>query len=152
MATTWYNVALTMLANGELDLEADDIRVLILETDDPDNLTTQRDRATVAAILATAAAEATSTGYSRQALASKAVTQDNTGDLTKWDATDVTFATIAQATTEVWKAYIVYQHNDADDALNIPILRGDIADLEPNGEDIHLRWHANGIARLKHPA
>jgi hypothetical protein len=155
--TFFYNVGMNYLANADLDLATADTRVLLLTVDDDGNATTQKSRATVAAILASAATEATGlANYAREALASQSVDTDETSNEVEWSADDVTWT--ALGTDETLNAAIVYLHVGADSA-NIPICHysGGFP-VDANGEDFHLRWNgsvagAGGVlAVLRHPS
>ena len=145
MANAAYNKAKSELLKGTIDLDAsDDIRVMLLETAGFD-----ADHATIAAVLAGAAAELTSTGYSRQALANEAVTQDDANDRAEFDATDATFSSVSQASAEDVVAAIVFKFI-TNDASSIPIAYIDTGGfpITANGSDIVITWNAEGILQL----
>ena len=145
MANAAYNKAKAELLKGTLDFDApDDIRVLLLETAGFD-----ADHATIAAVLAGAAVELTSTGYSRQALAGEGVTQDDVTDRGEFDATDATFSSVSQAGSENVVAAIVFKFI-TNDAASIPIAYIDTGGfpITANGSDIVITWNAEGILQL----
>ena len=145
MANAAYNEAKTELLKGTLDFDApDDIRVMLLETAGFD-----ADHATIAAVLAGAAVELTSTNYSRQALAGEGVTQDDVNDRGEFDATDATFSSVSQAGSENVVAAIVFKFI-TNDASSIPIAYIDTGGfpITANGSDIVITWNAEGILQL----
>ena len=90
--------------------------------------------------------EVSGTGYTAggQALTTKAVTQDNTNDLGKFDADDVTWATA----TITARFAVIYK--DTGTASTSPIVNivdfG--ADRTSTGVDFVINWNANGILTL----
>lgn len=148
MANFVYNIAKKQLLDGDLDFNLpQDIRVLLLESATDEN----PDDTTVQAVLARAGTtELTSTGYARGALSGEGTTQDDANDRAEFDATDLTFSSVSQATSETVVAYVIYKHvtNDTD---SIPIAFVDTASglpLTPNGSDITITWDAEGILQL----
>jgi len=142
MADIIYNKAKAQIFKADMDLDGDTFEVALLEASgdqDPDD-------ATVQAVLARAGTtELTSTGYSRQALSSLAVNQDDTNDRAEWDAADVTFSSVSQAASEQVVGYLVYK-KVTDDSDSIPVLLVDsVANITPNGSDIKITWNAEGI-------
>jgi len=142
MADIIYNKAKAQIFSGDMDLDADTFKVALLEASgdqDPDD-------ATVQAVLARGGTtELTSSGYSRQTLTSLAVNQDDTNDRAEWDAADVTFSSVSQASSEQVVGYLVYKEVN-DDSDSIPILLVDsISAITPNGSDIKITWNAEGI-------
>ena len=79
--------------------------------------------------------------YSAQTLSSQAVTQDNTNDLAKWDAADVTFSSLDGGTPS---HCILYDDTHASDLLICYWELGRAA----NGGDYGIQFHADGIATL----
>ena len=145
MANAAYNKAKAELLKGTLDFDApDDIRVMLLETAGFD-----ADHATIAAVLAGAAVELTSTNYSRQALAGEGVTQDDVNDRGEFDATDATFSSVSQAGSENVVAAIVFKFI-TNDSSSIPIAYIDTGGfpITANGSDIVITWNAEGILQL----
>lgn len=152
MADFAYNVFKKTVLDGAIDLDAagDDIRVLLLEAATDEN----KDDTTVQAVLARAGTtELTSTGYSRQALANEATSQDDTDDEGVFDADNVTFSSVSQAGSETVVAIVIYKHV-TDDTDSVPLLFIDGATglpLTPNGSDIQIQWAAEGILNVNDP-
>lgn len=147
MANFVYNIAKQGLMNGTIDLDADDIRILLLEAATDEN----PDDADVQAVLARAGTtELSSTGYARQALTTEAVNLDNANDRAEFDADNVTFTSVSQVSSEQVVAYIIYKFV-TNDAGSTPILFVDTATglpLTPNGSNITITWDAEGILQL----
>ena len=145
MANAAYNEAKTELLKGTLDFDApDDIRVLLLETAGFDATD-----ATIGAVLAGAAVELTSTGYSRQALAGEGVTKDDVNDRGEFNADDTTFSSVSRDGSETIVAAIVFKFI-TNDAASIPIAYIDTGGfpISPNGSNIVITWNAEGILQL----
>ena len=102
MAARVFPKAKSEFLKGNLDLTADDIRVLLVASNsayDPGN--TSEDPATLAAMNGGAGisgVEFDGSGYSRKALASETVTEDGTNEKATFDATDVTWTSLAAGT------------------------------------------------------
>lgn len=144
MANFAYTYAAEGLMNGTIDLDANDIRVLLLQVDEE-----TKTYANITALLASAATELTSTGYTRQALASEAVVRDDANSRAEFDAADATFSSVSQASSEQAVAAVVYKFvtNDGD---SIPLFHIDDGGfpITPQGGDIVIQWNAEGIAQL----
>ena len=147
MAQVVYNAKLKALLDGTFDFAAADIRVLLLQANSDINA----DDANVGAVLTRAGtAELTSTNYSRQALGGQATNQNNTDNRAEFDANDVTFSSVAQAASETVTGVLVFVH-DTNDAGSTPLFFDDTLTglpLTPNGSDITITWHANGIIHV----
>lgn len=142
MAELTYNAAALAFMRGDIDMNApDDFRILLLTTD-----AENPDHATVAAIIAAGAVEATHTNYARHSVAGDATAQDDTNDRAEYDATDPVFSSIGAGADIV--AAVLYQHNGADSA-NIPIAHYDTNfPVTPNGSDITLTINAEGLLQI----
>lgn len=120
--------------NKEVDLEADTIKVMLLDNSHSFTATHNQKSEVVAN-------EISGTGYTATgaALATKAVTQAAT---TKWDADDTAWTT---ATFSAWHA-VIYDDTLANDDL--------ICSIDFGGEQaivagtFTIQWHADGIITL----
>jgi len=142
MASFVYNEAKRALLAGELDLNADDIRVALLMT----NTTADTENDAIAFVDDfTTLDECDDTGYSRQALTSEAVAKDDANDRGEFDADDVTFSNNGNATRAIAGA-LVLQHvtNDTD---SIPIAWIEFS-ATLDGNDLVIQWNAEGILQL----
>ena len=144
MASVVFNKCLSELFNGNLDLAADDIRVALLMTNTTAD--TNEDAATLSALTLD---EQDGTNYVRKALTTETVTQDDTNDLAKFDADDVTWTALGAGTRNTQGA-LVYKHvtNDSD---SIPLFFVDFGNqVVHTGADYTLVWNSsNGIATIQ---
>ena len=108
MAETVYNVAKAELMRADIDLEAGDIRALLLTG----SVTINPDHATVAAVVG-ANTEASDGSYARQALGSLTVTQDDTNDRAAFDAATIDFGALDNETPTAILIFLQVT-NDAD--------------------------------------
>ncbi len=142
MARFVYNAAKAGLFKGEIDLDGDTFKVLLLEASGDQD----KDDADVAAVLARAGTtELTSTGYVRRTLTGLVVTQDDTNDDAEWTADNVEWDPITQLAAEVVVGFFIYKFvtNDSD---SIPILiNDDTTNLTPDGNYIVADWPTIGI-------
>ena len=93
MAETIYNVAKFGWLTGAIDLETDDIRTLLLTG----SVSINPDHADVAAVIA-ANTEASDGSYTRQALASENVTQNDTADRAEFTAATADYGALDNET------------------------------------------------------
>jgi hypothetical protein len=154
MAEFWYNVGKTQMlagSTGEIDFIANEIVIIALEVDFEENA-----HEDVAELLATAATEVTSTGYTggfegagRLSLASKAIAVDQANDRAEIDCADITWSSISQAASETWVAFVVVKELTSD-ALSpmIAHLEPSGVPLTPNGSDIKITINAEGLLQL----
>jgi len=134
MASEMYNRFKANLMNKEIDLEADVIKVMLL--DDSHSFTaTHNQKSEIVAN------EISGTGYTAggEALASKAVTQ---GETTKWDADDVEWT---GATFTAYHA-VIYDDDLTNDDLIASIDFGGAKSVSAG--TFKIQWHANGIITL----
>ena len=154
MAEFWYNVGKARMWHGhasEIDIVNDVIVIIALETDDEDT-----DETTVATLLAGAAAEVTSTGYTggfegadRLSLAGNAITVDQANDRAEFDCDDITWTAISQAAAETWVSFVIANEltNDAGSYL-LAHLEPTGVPLTPNGSDIKITIAAEGLLHI----
>lgn len=134
MASGIYNRFKANLMNKECDLEADTIKVALLDSD-------HAFTATHNTWSQVSSNEISGTGYSAggAALASKAVTQ---GATTKWDATDSAWTTASFTAAHA----VIYDDTMTNDDL--------IASIDFGGNQtvtagtFTIQWHADGIITL----
>lgn len=125
------------LFTGDANLDAADLRMLLLKTAGP-----TVDTNVVADIVAN---EITVSGYARQALAGETVTEDDTGDFAYLDAVDPVWTSLAAGETIVFAVLFRQTGSDA----TAPVYCGyDIVDTATNGGDITISFAtpANGGA------
>lgn len=148
MANFVFTEAKRGILAGEIDMNADDIRMLLVVSGN--TLSTQEDVTTISAF--TTLNEYAGTNYARQALASETVTADNANDRAEFSATNVTFTSLGANTTNAGAnctAALLYKHvtNDTD---SIPIAYIDTGGFpfQGNGGDVTFQWNAEGIIQL----
>jgi len=151
MAARVFPKAKSEFLKGNLDLTADDIRVLLVASNsayDPGN--TSEDPATLSAMnggAGIAGVEFDGSGYSRKALASETVTEDGTNEKATFDATDVTWTSLAAGTYAIEGALVYKQVTSDSD--HIPLAWCPYsADQTPNGSDFTTTWPSGGILTL----
>lgn len=142
-------------AAGAVDVLADTIVVISLETDDePDD----PDIEFVADLLGVGdAVEVTSTGYTggfegagRISLVSKTLVVDQANDRAEFDCANVVWTAISQAAAEVWAAIAIVKELTSD-ALSPLLAKVDTATglpLTPNGSDITFTIDAQGLLHV----
>lgn len=154
MAEFWYNTAKGLLlagATGEIDIIADEIVIIALETDDENT-----DELDVGDLLAGAAVEVTSTGYTggfegagRLTLASKAIAVDQGNDRGEFDCADLTWSAISRAGAEEWVAFVIAKELTNDDSSTlIAHLEPTGVPLPPNGSDIKITIDGEGLLHV----
>lgn len=129
MASALYQEFKEQLLTAGLDLEADDIRVILIDTADYTFSQTHDFLDDVAA----GARVATSS-----ALASKTISNGT------FDAADKTLTAVTGDPSE---ALILYKHTGTESTSNL-ICYIDGLSVTPNGGDIVISWHASGIFAL----
>ena len=154
MAEFWYNIGKARMWHGhasEIDIVNDVIVIIALEVDDEDDTET-----TVGTLLAGAADEVTSTGYTggfegadRLSLAGNAITVDQGNTRAEFDCNDLTWTAIAQAGAEEWVAFVIADEltNDAGSYL-LAHLEPTGVPLTPNGSDIKITINAEGLLHI----
>ncbi len=143
MASVIYNEFKRANAAGEIDLNADDIRVaLLMNTTTAD---TQNDGMINLNDFTTLGEHGTA---GRKALANEAVNKDDANDRAEFDADDVTWTSLAAGANPV-QGVLVYKHVDGTDANDLVIAFIDFgADKNPDGSDFTVQWDAEGILQL----
>lgn len=143
MAYLVYNYAKTKLITGQIDLDADDIRVLLVKVAASTTCDTEVNAQTISGF--TTLGEISATNYVRKALASEVVNTDTSNNRAEFDAADVTWTALGGASNDTIGGYVIYKHvtNDTD---SIPILYNEFASSQAtNGGDIVVQWNSEGI-------
>lgn len=121
------------LFTGDANLDAADLRMLLLKSGAPDP------DVNFVSDLVPATNELSVAGYARVALAGETVTEDDTNDFAYLDATDPTFATLAAGQTVTWGILFRFVSTDA----NSPVYAGyDVTDTPTNGGDVTIQFAA----------
>lgn len=145
MASVIYNEFKRANAAGEIDLNADDIRIQLVMT----NTTCDTENDAVVNIADfTTLDEMDGTNYVVKALANEAVNKDDTNDRAEFDADDVTYTALGNGTRAVQGA-LVYKHVDGTDANDLVIAFIEFSSTQnPGGSDFTISWDAEGILQL----
>ncbi len=140
MADFVFNIAKGAVAEKVRDSAANLLVLLLIAVDTDANM---RDTATVAALLATSADEATDGSYGRKTGITGTVTVDNTNDRVDVDMPDQTWTALAGAA--ITDAVIAYQESAAD-SKRVPCTLHDFA-VTPDGSDVTMQLNASGFYR-----
>lgn len=141
MANGVYNKGKAQIANGGTDLDTSDLRLMLVNsgyTFNPDH--NFIDNAGAGDPIDQ---EISVSGYSRQTLANKVVTQDDTNDFAYLDADDVVFTALAAGQTI--GGAILFRHTGTDTTAPV-IAFYDLVDTATNGGNVTIQWAtpANG--------
>ncbi len=145
MASVVYNKFKQRSAAGEIDLDADDIRLRLVmsnTTCDTDNDGIE-DLADFGDIDACDGAN-----YVDKALAGEAVNLDDANDRAEFDAADVTWTALGVG-TRTTVGVLVYKYVDGSDANDLPIGYVEFSGaVTHDGTDFTIQWSAEGILQL----
>jgi len=146
MASVVYNEFKRANAAGEIDLNADDIRAILVMTNTTAD--TENDAKVYVGDLTTLD-ESDATGYARQALATEAVNTDDANDRAEFDADDVSFSGMSGDATRDYQGVVLYKHvtNDADSPL-VAFIEFDNQPLSKSATTVSVPWNAEGILQL----
>jgi hypothetical protein len=146
MANGVYNRGLYRLAAALTDLDASDLRVLLVKS----TYTFDKTHNFVADVIA-GAQEISVSGYARQTLANKSVTEDDVNHRAYLDADDATFTGLAAGQTIGGAVVFQQVTNDADSPA---LLFYDINPDVPTDGDFRIQWASpanGGVAYLYQP-
>jgi hypothetical protein len=135
MANVFYNEAKTSIVNRNIDLAADTIKVMLVNS----VYTANADHQFIDEAGASDAVDARLAGTTDQTLGTKVIGKDNTGDFAYFDAADSLFSAVTTGQTAV--AAIVYKDTGTPTTSKM-ICYLDITDTPTNGGDITLQYAA----------
>ena len=139
MADVVYNIFKKSLMNGDIDLDTNTIKVMLVTSSYTPNADTHLDRADVTN-------EVTGTGYTTGGaeITSKAVTQDDTDNEGVFDGADVVWA----SSTITARGAVIYKSTGvaANDLLICYLDFG--SDKTSTAGDFTIQWGAEGIVNL----
>lgn len=137
-----YNYAKQKLWSGQIDLDTDDIRMLLVMTSNTAD--TEDDVQFIDKF--TLLDEFNGAGYARQALANEAVNADAGNSRAEFDADDVAFGALSNGTRSLQGAVIFkFVTNDTDSIPICYLANAAIGNFNPGGSTITFKWSAEGI-------
>lgn len=134
-----YNYAKQKLWTGQIDLDTDDIRILLVMTSTTAD--TNTDALTISGF--TTLDEFNGAGYARQALTNEAVNADVANARAEFDADDCAFGALSNGTRQI-TGLVMYKFV-VDDTQSIPIAYMNFTNFNPGGGALTLEWNAEGI-------
>ena len=139
MADVIYNSFKVLSAEGSIDLEGDTVKAMLVTS----SYTPDQDAHDYVDDVTN---EVVGTGYTAggATLASKAVTQDNTNDLAKFDADDVTWSTA----TITARGAVLYKDTGTPGTSPVIAYIDFGSDKSSSADDFTIQWHADGILTL----
>ncbi len=143
MASFAYTRALNNIMEAGINFNSADVRCMLVMTNT--TVDTQEDTTTISGF--TTLDEYDGSGYSRQTLSSKLVTENTTNNRAEFSFANVTFSSVA-AGTRAAEGALFYLHvtNDSD---SVPLWFDDFAsNITGDGGDIELQVPANGALHL----
>lgn len=144
MASLFFNVAKKGLMDGSIDLDTDDIRVALVMT----NTTTDTEQTVTTVSGFATLDECNATGYSRQVIGGKSVTQDNANHRGVFSGNQVVFSGLSGDASRNIQGALIYKHVGADSS-NIPICFSEFTTPVPKeATSITVPWPGTGILYL----
>lgn len=140
MAAWVSNYLKKKIANGEVQLVAHDIRVILISSSFNGNA--NHEFVGNVPVLG----ELSGTGYVRKSLANKVINVDTPNNRAEFDADDVTWTGI-NAGTAVGALLIRHVTNDADSPIIGFTDQGGFP-ITTNGGDVTIQWNAEGILQI----
>src|SRR5262245_22765406 len=145
MAALLHNIGLSRAWSGDMDLNADDMRVVLAMTNT--TLDTDRDTDNLGSFTID---RMDGSGYSDLALANEAVNTDDANDRAEFDADDASFGALGNGTRQM-QGFCVYEFI-TNDAGSFPFCFRDFsATINPGGSAFTIQWNAEGIAQVNSP-
>jgi hypothetical protein len=146
MAVGVYNRGKTKIADGTIDWDDGAATVQMLLIDNAGTYTFDADH-DIVNDLTPGSNESSGTGYARKTLSGRAVTQDDTNDWAKCDATDPSVYTGADFGT-IQAAVVYWFVTDDTDHILICYLDGPDFPITTNGGDLTLQFNSDGVFTL----
>jgi len=152
MASFVYNLAANSIAAGDINLDGDTLKIMLVNT----SYSANRDQDYVDNGTANDAAnnELTCTGYTggfagadRQTLGSKTFTSDDTNDRCEVDCADITWTALGNGTNDTIQGAIVIKEV-TNDAASLLICFLDVTNTTTNGGDVTLAINTEGFMWL----
>jgi len=140
MASVVYNIFKQKVMTGEVDLDTNSLKCMLVTSSYSPNIDTHTSYRDVTN-------QVTGTGYTEggASLAGVTVTRDLTNDLGKFDANDVTWTN----STLTARGAILYRSDPSDETTRWLICYFDFTtDKSSSNGDFTIQWNANGILNL----
>lgn len=136
------NIAKSRLMSGDMDLNADDMRLVLCMTNTTADTDVDADNTGTYTL-----DEMDGANYARQALANEAVNVDDANDRAEFDADDVTINSLGNGTRQM-QGFLIHEHI-TNDAGSFPLCWGDFSStINPGGSNFTIAWNAEGIVQL----
>ena len=142
MASNVKNIAKSRMMSGDMDLNADDMRLFLLMTNTTFDTDVDTDNTSGFTL-----DEMDGANYARVALANETVTTDDTNDRAEFDADDVVFTSLGNGTRQVQGAGI--HEFITNDAGSFPLCWVEFSGtINPGGSNLTIQWNAEGIVQI----
>ena len=142
MASNVKNIAKSRTWSADMDLNADDMRLILVMTNTTADTDVDADNTGTYTL-----DEMDGTNYARQALANEAVNVDDTNDRAEFDADDVSISSLGNGTRQMQGA-LIHEHI-TNDAGSFPFVFVEFSStINPGGSNFSVAWSAEGIAQL----
>jgi len=144
MASLVNNYFKQRVAEGEIDLDADTLKILLVMTN-----TTADTEANIQTLSAyTTLDEMDGANYEVKTLGSLTHALDTVNNRFELDAGDVTYTALGAGTRNV-QGVLLYKHVDGTDASDQPIAFIEFgSSLSADGSDVTISWDAEGLLQL----
>jgi len=144
MASVVYNAFKQAVAQANIDLDADDIRVALVMSNT--TVDTENDAKVYVGDFTTLD-ECDGANYVRKALANEAVNKDDANDRAEFDADDVTWTALGVG-TRTTVGVLIYKHVTIDaDSPAIAFVEF-ASPVTHDGTDFTIQWNVEGILQL----
>jgi hypothetical protein len=142
VASNVKNIAKGRTWSADMDLNADDMRLILVMTNTTADTDVDADNTGTYTL-----DEMDGTNYARQALANEAVNVDDTNDRAEFDADDVTINSLGNGTRQM-QGYLIHEFI-TNDAASFPLVWNDFSTtINPGGSNFTIQWNAEGIVQL----
>ncbi len=142
MPSNVQNIAKGRTWSADMDLNADDLRLLLLMTNTTADTDVDADNTSGYTL-----DECDGTNYARVALANEAVNVDDANDRAEFDADDVVFTSLGNGTRQLQGA-LIHEHI-TNDAGSFPFSWTDFSStINPGGSTFSIQFNAEGIVQL----
>lgn len=135
------NIAKSRTWSADMDLNADDMRLILCMTNTTADTDVDSDNTSGYTL-----DECDGANYARAALANEAVNTDDANDRAEFDADDVAFSNLGNGTRALQGA-LIHEHI-TNDAGSFPFVWSEFSStINPGGSTLTIQWNAEGIAQ-----